>query len=124
MFSLLFLTLLYFLPAIIGRDKSDATGIFLLNLFLGWTLIGWVAAFIWPSPRIAGLLRDMCPLEAGTFAYAAVRLPFLSLTTALRAELEFRLTHLWVSQPALPRILLPLCGPMPRNTAPYFFLSE
>ena len=47
MVSLLILVLLYFLPAIIGRDKSDATGIFLLNLFLGWTLIGWVAAFIW-----------------------------------------------------------------------------
>jgi hypothetical protein len=47
MFSLLLLTLLYFLPAIIGRNKSDATGIFLLNLFLGWTLIGWVAAFLW-----------------------------------------------------------------------------
>jgi len=47
MFSLLFVVFLYFLPAILGRDKSDATGIFLLNLFLGWTLIGWVAAFIW-----------------------------------------------------------------------------
>ncbi len=47
MFSLLFITVLYFLPAILGRDKSDATGIFLLNLFLGWTLIGWVAALIW-----------------------------------------------------------------------------
>ncbi len=47
MISFLFLMLLYFLPAILGRDKSDATGIFLLNLFLGWTLIGWVAAFIW-----------------------------------------------------------------------------
>ena len=47
MMWLLLIGILYFLPAIIGRDKSDATGIFLLNLFLGWTLIGWVAAFIW-----------------------------------------------------------------------------
>jgi hypothetical protein len=47
MVSLLILAVLYFLPAIVGRNKSDATGIFLLNLFLGWTLIGWVAAFIW-----------------------------------------------------------------------------
>jgi len=47
MFTLLFLTLLYFLPAILGRDKADATGIFLLNLLLGWTLIGWVVAFLW-----------------------------------------------------------------------------
>ena len=47
MFSLLFLTLLYFLPSIIGKDKRDAAGIFLLNLLLGWTLIGWVVAFLW-----------------------------------------------------------------------------
>ena len=44
---LAFLILLYFLPAIIGRDKHDAAGIFLLNLFLGWTVIGWVIALIW-----------------------------------------------------------------------------
>jgi len=47
MFSLLFLTLLYFLPSIIGKDKKDAAGIFLVNLLFGWTLIGWVVAFIW-----------------------------------------------------------------------------
>ena len=47
MFSFLLMLLLYFLPSIIGRDKKDATGIFLVNLFLGWTLIGWVVAFIW-----------------------------------------------------------------------------
>ncbi len=47
MLTLLFLTFLYFLPAILGRDKRDAAGIFLLNLFLGWTLIGWFVALIW-----------------------------------------------------------------------------
>jgi hypothetical protein len=47
MTSLLILTLLYFLPAILGRGKADAAGIFLLNLFLGWTLIGWVLALLW-----------------------------------------------------------------------------
>ena len=57
MLTLLFLTALYFLPAIIGRDKRDAAGIFLLNLFLGWTLIGWVIALVWacaaePYPRV------------------------------------------------------------------------
>jgi Superinfection immunity protein len=41
------LTLLYFLPSIIGRNKKDAGAIFLLNLLLGWTLVGWVAAFLW-----------------------------------------------------------------------------
>ncbi len=47
MLTLAFLIFLYFLPAIIGRDKRDAAGIFLLNLFLGWTVIGWVIALIW-----------------------------------------------------------------------------
>jgi hypothetical protein len=47
MLSLAILLLLYFLPSIIGRNKADATGIFLLNLFLGWTFIGWVIALFW-----------------------------------------------------------------------------
>lgn len=47
MVSFLILTALYFLPSIIGKDKRDAMGIFLVNLLLGWTLIGWVVAFLW-----------------------------------------------------------------------------
>ena len=47
MLSLLILAALYFLPSILGRDKRDAMGIFLVNLLLGWTLIGWVVAFLW-----------------------------------------------------------------------------
>lgn len=39
----------YFLPTFISakRDHPNGTGIFLLNLFLGWTFIGWLAALIW-----------------------------------------------------------------------------
>jgi hypothetical protein len=52
MTAILFLILLpiYFLPSIIAgaRSKVNGTaGVVLLNLFLGWTLIGWVGAFIW-----------------------------------------------------------------------------
>lgn len=47
MLRLAIFLLLYFLPAIIGRHKRDAMGIFLLNLFLGWTAVGWVIALIW-----------------------------------------------------------------------------
>ena len=47
MFHFLFFILLYFLPSIIGKDKKDALGIFLVNLLLGWTLIGWVVALLW-----------------------------------------------------------------------------
>ena len=47
MISFLLLTALYFLPSIIGREKRDFAGIFLVNLLLGWTLVGWVVAFLW-----------------------------------------------------------------------------
>ncbi len=47
MLFLLFLGLMYFLPTIIGREKSDAGFIFLVNLLLGWTVLGWIVAFIW-----------------------------------------------------------------------------
>jgi len=47
MLFLLFLGLMYFLPTIIGRNKSDAGLIFVVNLFLGWTVVGWVVALIW-----------------------------------------------------------------------------
>jgi hypothetical protein len=40
---------LYFLPAFTGRNKRSAGAIFLLNLFLGWTLVGWVVALVWAA---------------------------------------------------------------------------
>ena len=38
---------LYFLPAFVARHKRNAKAILVLNLFLGWTLIGWVIALVW-----------------------------------------------------------------------------
>jgi hypothetical protein len=40
---------MYFLPTIIAlaRSKRDITAILLLNLFLGWSVIGWVVALVW-----------------------------------------------------------------------------
>jgi ABC-type transport system involved in multi-copper enzyme maturation permease subunit len=39
----------YFLPTIIGyyRKRSNVAAIFLLNLFLGWTFIGWIVSLVW-----------------------------------------------------------------------------
>ena len=50
-------TPLYLLPAIIGRQKRNARALFVLNLFLGWTFLGWMGALIW------ALLRDSTPTE-------------------------------------------------------------
>jgi hypothetical protein len=40
---------MYFLPTILAfaRNKRDTGAILLLNLFLGWTMIGWVVALVW-----------------------------------------------------------------------------
>ena len=39
----------YFIPTMIAiaRRKRNTLAIFALNLFLGWSVIGWVAALIW-----------------------------------------------------------------------------
>jgi hypothetical protein len=43
--------LMYFLPSIIAlaRSKRDLLSIFLLNLFLGWSVIGWIVALVWAA---------------------------------------------------------------------------
>jgi T4 superinfection immunity protein len=51
---------LYFLPSIVAlaRSKRNLLAIFLLNLFLGWTAIAWVAALVWAvkadDPAVVG----------------------------------------------------------------------
>jgi hypothetical protein len=39
----------YFLPSLIGSGKRNAGAIFVLNLFTGWSFIGWVIALVWAS---------------------------------------------------------------------------
>lgn len=46
---LLILIALYFLPSVIGfrRNHPNKIPILILNIFLGWSFIGWVIALIW-----------------------------------------------------------------------------
>jgi hypothetical protein len=39
----------YFIPAMIAgvRGHNNTVAIFAFNLFLGWSFIGWVFAFVW-----------------------------------------------------------------------------
>lgn len=37
----------YFIPSIAARKKTDFRSIFFLNIFLGWTIIGWIIALFW-----------------------------------------------------------------------------
>ena len=40
---------LYFLPTIVAeyREHANSSAIFVLNILLGWTFIGWVIALVW-----------------------------------------------------------------------------
>ncbi|NLA76683.1 MAG: superinfection immunity protein [Clostridiales bacterium] len=42
-------SLFYFLPTIVGcaKHQPNKGAIFALNLFLGWSLIGWVISLVW-----------------------------------------------------------------------------
>jgi Superinfection immunity protein len=67
---LLVAALLYFLPAIIGHNKRDAAGIFILNLVAGWTGIGWIVALLWAcasDPRVHTVLVP----AGGSFRYSS-----------------------------------------------------
>jgi hypothetical protein len=48
MHFLIFVIGLYFLPAIVAsvRHTHNSTAILLLNIFLGWTVIGWFFALM------------------------------------------------------------------------------
>ncbi|KAB5626293.1 superinfection immunity protein [Pseudomonas putida] len=45
---------IYFLPTFVAakRRHPNGTSIFLLDLFLGWTLLGWVAALVWSASSV------------------------------------------------------------------------
>jgi len=44
---------IYFLPTIgaIMAKKKNTAAIAVLNIFLGWTLLGWVIALIWATKK-------------------------------------------------------------------------
>jgi len=48
--------LAYFLPSVIAGSKEHHQGaaIFALNLFLGWTFLGWVVALVWSLTATQG----------------------------------------------------------------------
>ena len=44
----------YFIPTLYGFKTKHGTGILVLNIFLGWTVLGWIIALVWAasSPKL------------------------------------------------------------------------
>ena len=77
----IFIVLLYFMPTIVAMALlEDPLYIFLVNLFLGWTVIGWFAALVWAvAARKEFRIRESrtVPASSGRFCShcGAVALP-------------------------------------------------
>lgn len=43
----------YFLPTMVAahNDKRNSAAIFMLNIFAGWTIVGWIGALVWSVCR-------------------------------------------------------------------------
>ena len=48
---LAFYAAIYFLPFLLGlvRKHKSVGGIFVVNLFFGWTIVGWILALAWAA---------------------------------------------------------------------------
>jgi hypothetical protein len=47
--ALALIVFIYFIPALVASNRKhvNSLAISMLNLFLGWTLVGWVIALVW-----------------------------------------------------------------------------
>jgi len=60
--SVFFIFFIYFLPSIVGIGRKNSGAILILNLFLGWTFIGWVVALTWACCK-DNESRKICNVE-------------------------------------------------------------
>jgi hypothetical protein len=53
--AVVLVALLYFVPTLIAVLRRERVApVLLINLLLGWTVLGWIAALVisvWPAPR-------------------------------------------------------------------------
>ena len=48
---LVLILVIYMLPTLVAysREHPRRAGLAVFNIFLGWTLIGWIAVFLWAA---------------------------------------------------------------------------
>lgn len=95
--ALIVLLVIYFLPSIIAkaRERPNSQAIFLTNLLLGWTLVGWIAAMAWVfNGHLRGSRTDLVADSSETANYSDVGVlatkthPLMSFRPSTREECE------------------------------------
>lgn len=70
----------YSLPSFIVRQGDQTVGVLLINLFFGWTVLGWLGCFIWAIWYLAGRHGDELMPIATTLGRGKPSCGFVSLT--------------------------------------------
>jgi len=75
--------LVYFVPFIVARSRAvnNVPQIFVLNLFLGWTFIGWVFALVWALKPVQK--KEAVPSSARSSLKACPKCDYSSQPEAL-----------------------------------------
>lgn len=76
-FTLILALSLYFVPAMIavGRRHVNALPILLTNLYVGWTVLGWIAALIWALSNTVAAAPATAAAYAPTTSSSSVPMP-------------------------------------------------
>ena len=65
---LIFAIIIYVLPGVIAssREHKNSTAIWVLNIVLGWSFLGWIAALVWSftSPGVVKIDPQACGVES------------------------------------------------------------
>jgi hypothetical protein len=100
---LVLLCAVYFIPSMVAANgKHPQTGaIVALNIFLGWTFIGWVIALVW-AMTVSGLpaqpatamvtaqvIRKMAPAQATKAMYRKCRHCWMSFPCPIGGDLYY-----------------------------------